>query len=202
MVTLAPKATPEHLSGRRIEILGVFGSGKTTLARRLTTDLQLLLAEQHEQNPFWGAERPNQILGYLAYDLSFLMQHAHLVAGATAEEIYFCDWSFKSDRIWASMRLDRDFSAYDAVYQIIQKRLPLPLGYLYLKQPAEVIVERLGIRGRVPEQSFIDYVQTAVEEMDKLICTIPTAEVLEVGDDTQLDEILAWLEKSRKDKEA
>lgn len=201
MITLAPKATPQHLSGRRIEILGVFGSGKTTLARRLITDVQLLLAEQHEQNPFWGTERPNQILGYLAYDLSFLMQHAHLVASATAEEIYFCDWSFKSDRIWASMRLDSDFSAYDAVFQIIQQRLPSPLGYLYLKQPAEVIVQRLGVRGRIPEQSFIDYVQAAVEEMEKFICTMPTAQVLEVADDTPLNEILAWLEKSSENKE-
>lgn len=202
MITLAPKATPQHLSGRRIEILGVFGSGKTTLARRLITDVQLLLTEQHEQNPFWGTERPNQILGYLAYDLSFLMQHAHLVASATAEEIYFCDWSFKSDRIWASMRLDSDFSAYDAVYQIIQQRLPRPLGYLYLKQPAEVIVQRLGVRGRIPEQSFIDYVQAAVEKMEKFICTMPTAQVLEVADDTPLNEILAWLEKSSENKEA
>ncbi|QJI34069.1 deoxynucleoside kinase [Pseudomonas sp. ADAK13] len=198
MVTLAPKETPEQLSGRRIEILGVFGSGKTTLARKLvaeSNETQPLLAEQHEQNLFWGAERHNQILGYLPYDLSFLMQHAHLVASINSDVIHFCDWSFGSDRVWASMRLDSDFSAYEVVSDIILKKLPSPLGYLYLKQPVELISKRLGLRGRVEERNFLNYVKAAAEQLDEFARTLSSNQVLEVTDDVSLAEIYAWLEK-------
>jgi deoxyadenosine/deoxycytidine kinase len=194
MVTLAPPAKPEQSLGRRIEILGVFGSGKTTLARNLVTNSEHLLAEQHEQNPFWGAEKSNQTLGYLPYDLSFLMQHAQLVTSVSAEEILFCDWSFESDRTWASMRLEHDFSAYDAVHQIIQQRLPSPIGYLYLKQPADVIVKRLELRGREPEKSLVEYVVAAMEQLEILVCSLPSSHVLEVTDDTSLDEVCVWLQ--------
>lgn len=202
MVTLAPQATPELITGRRIEILGVFGSGKTTLAKKLVAESeepQPLLAEQHEQNPFWGAERQNQILGYLAYDLSFLMQHAHLVASINSQEIHFCDWSFRSDRVWASMRLDQEFSIYDAVHKAIQQRLPSPLGYLYLKQPVELIARRLGLRGRAAERSFLDYVKAAAEQLDEFARTLPSDQIMEVTDDVSLSEICTWLEKCGKD---
>jgi deoxyadenosine/deoxycytidine kinase len=201
MVTLAPQATPELITGRRIEILGVFGSGKTTLAKKLVAESeepQPLLAEQHEQNPFWGAERQNQILGYLAYDLSFLMQHAHLVASISSQGIHFCDWSFRSDRVWASMRLDQEFSVYDAVYKAIQQRLPSPLGYLYLKQPVELIATRLGLRGRAAERSFLDYVKAAAEQLDEFARTLPSDQIMEVTDDVSLSEICTWLEKCGK----
>ena len=201
MVTLAPQATPELITGRRIEILGVFGSGKTTLAKKLVAESeepQPLLAEQHEQNPFWGAERQNQILGYLAYDLSFLMQHAHLVASINSQGIHFCDWSFRSDRVWASMRLDQEFSVYDAVYKTIQQRLPSPLGYLYLKQPVELIARRLGLRGRAAERSFLDYVKAAAEQLDEFARTLPSDQLMEVTDDVSISEVCTWLEKCRK----
>lgn len=201
MVTLAPQAPPELITGRRIEILGVFGSGKTTLAKKLVAESeepQPLLAEQHEQNPFWGAERQNQILGYLAYDLSFLMQHAHLVASINSQGIHFCDWSFRSDRVWASMRLDQEFSVYDAVYKAIQQRLPSPLGYLYLKQPVELIARRLGLRGRAAERSFLDYVKAAAEQLDEFARTLPSDQIMEVTDDVSLSEICTWLEKYGK----
>jgi deoxyadenosine/deoxycytidine kinase len=92
------------------------------------------------------------------------------------------------------MRLEHDFPAYDSVHQIIQQRLPSPIGYLYLKQPADVIVKRLGLRGRAPEKSLVEYVVSAMEQLEILVCSLPSTQVLEVTDGTSLDEISVWLQ--------
>jgi deoxyadenosine/deoxycytidine kinase len=194
MVSLAPLETSNHAEMRRIEILGVFGSGKTTLARKLVASPECFLAEQHERNPFWGADHANKVLGYLAYDLSFLLQHVSLVANITNNEIHICDWSFVSDYIWAKMRQEKEFSAYEAVYDSIKKTLPEPLGYLYIKQPRSIILERLGIRDRAPEKDFVEYVDAAIKELDGFVCSFSPGQILEVTDDTSPIEINIWLE--------
>ena len=96
------------------------------------------------------------------------------------------------------MRLDQEFSVYDAVYKTIQKRLPSPLGYLYLKQPVELIARRLGLRGRAAERSFLDYVKAAAEQLDEIARTLPSDQLMEVTDDVSLSEVCTWLEKCRK----
>lgn len=202
MVTLAPyNPVTGSIAVRRIEILGVFGAGKTTLARRLAGEGVPMLAERHSLNPFWGNEHSQRSLGSLPYDLSFLIQHAHMAATAPRTRPYetvICDWSFATDRLWALMRLGGDFRAYEAVFRIVLDRLGPPAGYFYLRQPVHIIVERLGRRGRSPEKALISHVRTAVARLDRLARSLPEQQVMEVGDDARSDQLVSWLARPQE----
>ncbi len=196
MVTLAPQPTKWSAPNRRIEILGVFGAGKTTLAKRLMSIESRILAERHELNCFWGNDQANGALGYLAYDLSFLLQHVHLLATSIAtglEDFVVCDWSLASDRLWASMRLETDLAAYEAVHRAVLAKVGPPIGYLYLQQPVGVIVQRLAARGRQPEASFVGEVAAAVAKLDEVVRSLPADRFVTVGDDARPDELLEWV---------
>lgn len=201
MVTLVPTPTNVHTQQRRVEILGVFGAGKTTLAKRLALDEVKVLAERHDQNPFWGDSFVNERLGYLAYDLAFLLQHVHLAATLVSpgpEDVFICDWSLASDWLWASMRLGSDLMPYEGVHRVLLDRLGPPIGYLYLRQPAEVILERLLKRGREPEAGFVDYIASVVTRLDEFVRSLPADRVVTAGDDAQPEELQAWVKRWRE----
>lgn len=182
MVTLSVP-NPVHKTLKRVEILGVFGAGKTTLAKRIAASNSHHLAEDHDANPYWGLQKALQVTGYLPYDLNFLTQHAFLAATAPDDGISVCDWSFSTDRLWASMRLEKtELSAYDAAHEAIMSRLGPPFLYLYLRQPPEVIRCRLASRARQSEESFREHVNTAYVRLEELIAVLPVG-LLRIVDD-------------------
>jgi deoxyadenosine/deoxycytidine kinase len=193
MVTLRPHPRTCSASRARIEILGVFGAGKSTVAARLASNVAEVLAENHELNPYWADPHATTVTGYLGYDLAFLLQHAYLAARPARKKSLqpaLCDWALVSDRLWASMRLGNDFQKYDIVHQSLLQRVGSPIGYLYLQQPQEIIVSRLVRRGRSREEVFIEQVPTAISALEKLVHTLPPERVLTVSDD--VDPFVFW----------
>ncbi|WP_418131304.1 hypothetical protein [Variovorax sp. 278MFTsu5.1] len=194
MVTLSAPKFDTKARARRVEILGVFGSGKTTLAKRLTAASGRLLPEDHERNPFWGDSNSIAVLGYLGYDLSFLLQHAHLVSTVPSDTIAFCDWSFETDWLWASLRLADDLPAYEAIRARILKRLGPPTGYLFLRQTPDTIVDRIERRSRPAEDSFRQYVRSACAHLDELTNKLPREKLLVVDDHVEPTAVYQWLD--------
>lgn len=194
MVTLS---TPKPTSGpalQRVEVLGVFGAGKTTLAKRIAASGAHHLAEDHGANPYWGLEETVQVTGYLPYDLTFLTQHAFLAATAPDGGVAVCDWSFATDRLWASMRLgEEDLAAYDRAYAAIVSRLGPPLLYLYLRHPPEVIRCRLARRARRNEEAFREQVDDAYLRIEQLVSDLPAAQLRVVGDEMDAQTLQALL---------
>jgi deoxyadenosine/deoxycytidine kinase len=203
MVTLSPHPRIQ-IDGvsPRVEILGVFGSGKTTLALKLGEGFGRTVLEEHLLNPLWGKKNLVERLGHLPYDLHFLLQHAQLATlssmGSDSSHV-FCDWSFLTDRLWASMRLDSDFEAYDAAWLAIRKRIERPVGYVYVQQTVETIVERIGIRGRAPEVAFVEYVGVAVARLQQLVESLHGENVLQVDDGCEVDEMFKIISSWKND---
>jgi deoxyadenosine/deoxycytidine kinase len=201
MVTLAAPPVRKPDRSERLEIIGVFGSGKTTLARRLVNGNGVLLAEDHDSNPFWGDAYAIGALGYLGYDLAFLVQHAHLVASARSTTTAICDWSFATDKLWASLRLGGDYESYALVHSALQRKVGHPLGYLLLKQSPDTILDRLERRGRDGERPFREHVRVACDQLDELVSRLPTESLCLVDDDTSMEMLEAWLETRRSQRD-
>ena len=142
----------------RFEILGVFGSGKTTLAKLVAENINYFpKLEDHLLNPYWGQQALLESGGNLAYDLSFLIQHLHLVQSSmhSTESCIICDWSFETDDLWASLRLDPDeLTSYRTTRSLLLRSVPSATGYIYLDIDPEEIYRRMQKRGRKPEISI------------------------------------------------
>lgn len=205
MVTLtAPIVSSRLRNCPRVEILGVFGSGKTTLANNLSDHHDSLLLENHEQNIYWKSPRANLVSGFLAYELSFLLQHQYLVAAELSQktsDLAICDWSFETDRLWASMRLSKkDFFVYNLTYrQLVRKQKP-PTIYLYLCLTAQTIYERLNQRDRVGEKFSISDVIRAVKHLDNLVLSLSSSKVLRVGNDVEAASIRSEIDSRLKER--
>ncbi len=202
MVSLNISKPSNEKIAPRVEIIGVFGSGKTTFVNNLSKlGIFQKLLENHEKNPFWGDDESIGITGYLPYDLSFLIQHAHLSCKVKKNDtptISICDWSFSTDYLWASMRLGEELGAYEKVYNNIIKNIGSPIGYFYLEQTPEIIVKRIIGRGRAPEISFYKFVEKAVLAISDLASAMKNSgeNITIIGDsDTTLSHLenIAWL---------
>jgi deoxyadenosine/deoxycytidine kinase len=165
----------------------VFGAGKTTLVNRLKSDWTIALTELPARNPFWQDRSALELTGSLPYDLSFLLQHCALAAGRglrTSGRIGICDWSFQTDRLWASMRLEPSaMGVYDDTLAYLSVRVGEPAGYLYLKQPAEVIVNRVLSRGRESDMGLVGQLAAASDALDRLVNSMDARTVIRVSDD-------------------
>lgn len=203
MVSL--KSVKEWRAARpRVEILGLFGSGKTTLAATLANGLCAHLAEDHAENPFWGRDDLLEVTGQLPYDLMFLLQHCRVAAEPPKDDsnpLGICDWSFASDRLWASMRSDGDMKAYDAIHRHCRERLGDPVGYLYLRHPVETVASRLLKRGRQVEAPLLKSLAHGFEELERLAARLPPHRVVVCGDafsQGDFQEVLSgWLAEAK-----
>ncbi|ESZ12896.1 MULTISPECIES: deoxynucleoside kinase [unclassified Mesorhizobium] len=179
--------------------MGVFGAGKSTLAKRFGPVFGGVLAEDHTKNSFWGNDAAVGVTGYLPYDLNFLLQHVYLVASPVTIEggILICDWSFLSDYLWASLRLQEELEIYAKVYGAMTDKVGPPIGYVYLKQPPETIISRLMERGREAEVGLLDKIVSAALKLDHLVATLPPERVYVTGDDPEEEVIRTRLRQWR-----
>ncbi|WP_186105363.1 deoxynucleoside kinase [Burkholderia gladioli] len=193
MVTLKRQLESGRKFSSRVEILGAFGAGKTTLATALQNDGISLLLEQHEHNIFWRNPAANMMAGALAYDISFLLQHHYLVASDLNNKttsLAICDWSFVTDELWASMRqAEEELAIYRATRESLTRAYGPPVGYLYLDLPATTVVSRQRARNRADENISEEDISVATQRLKQLVRLIPTDKVLHVGESPDVSEI-------------
>ena len=206
MVTLTASLPPSRLgSYPRIEILGVFGSGKTTLARQLADNQGSLLLEQHEHNIYWQSPNANAVAGFLAYELSFLLQHHYLAASqlaSTDASVGICDWSFESDQLWACMRLSKeDLHIYESVHRKLVGSLEPPIAYVYLCPSIETITARLKLRNRAGEKFEISELTQAAKSLEEMVHALPSAKVIRMDDEINIVDVQSqfqfWLKRAK-----
>jgi len=154
---------------------GPIGVGKTSLAQRLAETFKTeLLLEGAAENPFLERfyTRPREAA--LPTQLFFLFQRARQIQQLRQADIFqpvrVADFLLEKDHLFAQLTLDDDeLRLYEQVYSQLTLDAPHPNLVVYLQAPAEVLMERISLRGRTYEQSInLDYLQKVVEAYAKL----------------------------------
>jgi len=152
---------------RYIAIEGPIGVGKTTLTHRLAADLQAnLLLEAPDDNPFLKGFYDNPERYAFQAQLCFLLQRAGQIDGLRqpdlfAEPVTVADFFFDKDPLFAELTLAAgDYGLYRELFNRLAWAAPVPDVVVYLYASSDVLVRRVGQRGRASEQSLdADYLQ-------------------------------------------
>jgi deoxyguanosine kinase len=156
---------------RFIAVEGAIGAGKSTLAGILAGAFQARLVEEKpEENPFWGPFYRDPARYALSVQLYFLLQR-HAQQAELAQEDLFAqggvvsDYLFAKDRLFATLNLTaEELRLYDRIYQALVPQAVAPDLVVYLQARTEVLLDRIGRRGRREEAPIEpDYVRRVAE---------------------------------------
>lgn len=145
---------------RYIAIEGVIGVGKTSLARLLARDLDARLnLEVVEENPFLARfyadpkrfAFPTQVF----FLLSRYRQQQEFFQPELFQQRVISDYVFAKDRIFANLNLDdEELALYGRVASALEERILVPDLVLYLQASVDVLMSRIGRRGRAFERDM------------------------------------------------
>ena len=138
-------------------IIGNCGSGKTTLARALSSRMQTqLLLEEHEQRPYQRDFMADRSRLGLQNQMDYLLLRAEqeralrsgvgigIVDGGLDQDFYIFTRLFYRK----GYLNDADYALCERLYRLLRQVLPAPEATIRLKAPLPDLVERLARRQR------------------------------------------------------
>ncbi len=146
-----------------IVIEGNIGTGKTSLATRLSNDFNTrLILERFADNPFLPKFYANQERYAFPLELSFLAdRYKQLRNDLTNPELFqqqtVADYILSKSLIFAGITLkDDEYDLYARLFEIINPNLPKPDLLVYLHKDVGQLKRNIKLRGRDYEQNIED----------------------------------------------
>jgi len=145
----------------RVEICGSIASGKTTLCQCMAKN-SLPLFEEFHKNPFFEDFYADPTAYSFETEITFLLQHYHLIKKQKFTSLIACDYSLLLDMAYADVNLAGDRSKiFFEIVEELQKEIGLPKNIIHLVCPEEVLLKRIIKRSRKAETSItIDYLRS------------------------------------------
>jgi len=143
-----------------IAVEGVIGVGKTSLAKRLAERLGArLLLEQVEENPFLSEFYKDRRRYAFQTQMFFLLSRYQQQKEFLQQDVFFShmvsDYIFQKDRIFANINLDdKELVLYERIAGILEREIARPDLIIYLQARVDVLLERIGHRGRAFERTM------------------------------------------------
>ena len=136
-----------------IVVEGAIGAGKTTLARKLATQLgaQTLL-ELPEENPFLEKFYRDAARYALPTQMFFLLQRMNQLRDLAQPDLFdariVSDFLLDKDPIFARLTLsDDELALYQQLYDHLRPQAPLPDLVIYLQAEPQTLIDRIKKRG-------------------------------------------------------
>ena len=143
-----------------IVIEGPIGSGKTTLARRLSDRFSVdLLLENAGANPFLPRFYQDPQRYALQAQLFFLFQRAEQVRELGQRDLFakatIADFFLEKDPLFARLNLsDEEYALYRQIYEHLQLQTTTPDLVIYLQTPVDALLKRIEQRDIAYEQDI------------------------------------------------
>jgi deoxyadenosine/deoxycytidine kinase len=140
-----------------VAVEGCVGSGKTTVAKRLTDYRKsTLLLEKFEKNPFLRRfyEEPDQHV--IETELAFVLIHYHqlktISAQRTKQEV-ISDFFFGKDRLFADLNIANvsERQVFDTVFNFLSEKVVSPRILIHLTCSDSLLLKRIRMRKQVSE---------------------------------------------------
>jgi deoxyadenosine/deoxycytidine kinase len=147
---------------RRIEICGNIASGKTTLCHRVEIEGFLPVFEDFQKNPFYEDFYKDPVAYSFETEITFLLQHYHLIMKQKESTLLACDYSLLLDMAYADVNLvgDRHRIFFEIVEEL-QKELGYPTHIIQLVCPEDILLQRIFDRNRGAETTItIGYLES------------------------------------------
>lgn len=143
----------------RIEICGNIASGKTTLCHSLACKGCHPIFEDFHKNPFFEVFYQDPQAFSFETEVTFLLQHYHLIKTQKNNALLACDFSLLLDLAYADVNLAGDrHRIFCEIVSELQNEIALPTQIIHLVCPEDILLQRIIARSRDAETSItVDY---------------------------------------------
>ncbi|MFN3343936.1 MAG: deoxynucleoside kinase [Flavobacteriales bacterium] len=149
------------MNNRFVAIEGNIGSGKTTLANKLSAYCNArLLLEEFEDNPFLPRFYEDPRRHAFPLEMYFLAERFRQLSGENLQSDLFSrmtvsDYYLEKSLVFARNNLDDiEFQLFQRLYDIMFRSLAKPDLIVFLHLPVEQLLRNIKKRGRSYEQSI------------------------------------------------
>jgi deoxyguanosine kinase len=144
------------MTSRYIAVEGPIGTGKTSLAQRLSARLDATAVLEETENPFladfYAGRAGAALQTQFFYLLSRHRQQTALRQGDLFAQAMVCDYLFDKDKIFAYLNLDdNELFIYQRLYELLARDVVTPDLVVYLQAPTEVLLRRVRERAKKEE---------------------------------------------------
>jgi deoxyadenosine/deoxycytidine kinase len=175
---------------RHVEICGGIAFGKTTLAHLIRGLNFQVLFEDFAANPFFSAFYEDPAAYSFEAEITFSLQHYHLIKRAKKGERAFCvDFSPYLDLAYSHVTLSAShLAAYRSVYTQIRDDIGPPDVLIRLQCPPNVALQRILRRGRPAELGIqVSYLQAVDEALTQVVASINSETLVVVINSHEMD---------------
>lgn len=144
-----------------ITVEGPIGVGKTSLAKEISTHMQLhLLKEIVDENPFLGKFYEDIDEWSFQTEMFFLCNRYKQLEDINIKYLnqrkpVVADYHIFKNLIFASRTLkDSQYDKYMQIYRILTQDMPVPNVIVYLTASLETLQKRIALRGREFEKNM------------------------------------------------
>jgi len=155
-------------------IEGNLGAGKTTLAKKLASTLEVkLVLETFLNNPFLKGLYENKKDNKFPAEVFFLMERYEQLSPELFEknELIISDYLIDKTSLFAKTNLeDTELILFQRIFETVKKQIPRPDALIYIDQTPEEALEHVQSRGRKLETNIsLEYLDFIDQQYHKLI---------------------------------